>query len=48
MHSHQCPLCLCHCRCQFHQEFPAEGLAPLLMTSGLKPGYPNASASAFH
>ena len=28
-------------------EFPEEGLAPLLMTGGLKPDYPNASAPAF-
>ena len=48
MHSHQCPLGRRHCQCPFPQEFPAEGLAPPLMTGDLKPGYLNASAPAFH
>ena len=48
MHSHQCPPGRRHCQCQFLQGFPEEGLAPLLMTGVPKPGYPNASAPAFH
>ena len=48
MHSHQCPPGRRHCQCRFLQGIPEEGLAPLLMTGVLKPGYPNASAPAFH
>ena len=42
------PLGRRHCQYPFPQEFHEEGLAPLLMTGGLKFGYPNASAPAFH
>ena len=48
LHSHQCHLGRRHCQCLLRQGLPEEWLAPLLMTSVLKPGFPNASAPALH